>query len=424
MGETDHTGAGLLENELLANMRRSVSDLALSIPALDANRAGIALYGATDFSAFEIFSPNENTLSRVIAELFDPTGSHGQGLLFLNGMLKAINVPPVNRREAVRSRREVRTREGRRIDIVIETPRYVIGIENKPWAAQQHKQLQDYIDELSSDLRGRVPVLVFLSDQLEESGHGQVVRVPYYSWDETPSLHGVLNAVFHDIKAVGPKSFVSDFIGYINNHFGDPHMTVPSDTPYIHAVEAEFAEPHNRKALAAFLMSASTLHWVILGEVADYILSTVKREVASDFEVSTDWSVGDCLAARYVPWGVRRPSWPANCQVAIESQKPGFDEIKFGLKAPDIRKIGSDAPIHGSSARPLLEKLPGEVAGGKKTPYWAWEQPLWDPYWGAELAARLVIHSPTGMVSDHPEVQELGRKFVELAQAADRLLAA
>ncbi|KQT51207.1 hypothetical protein ASG47_18710 [Devosia sp. Leaf420] len=150
----------------LANeVRDAISHMALMVPTLDANRAGIDLYGAPAFSAFSVFSPNENTLSRIVVELFDPAGSHGQGALFLNAMLRAIGIPGVNPREAIRVRREVLTRARRRIDIVIEMPRYVIGIENKPWAVQQPNQLGDYLSELSADLRGRTPVLVFLSDQ-------------------------------------------------------------------------------------------------------------------------------------------------------------------------------------------------------------------------------------------------------------------
>ncbi|MFC3326073.1 hypothetical protein [Mesorhizobium cantuariense] len=56
---------------------QAVRGMSLSIPRLDALRAGINFYGATGFSVFSIFAPNENALSRVIVELFDPAGSHG-----------------------------------------------------------------------------------------------------------------------------------------------------------------------------------------------------------------------------------------------------------------------------------------------------------------------------------------------------------
>lgn len=88
------------ERQLIAE---AVREMRLSIPSLDALRAGIDLYGATSFSTFSIFSPNENTLSRVIVELFDPRGSHGQGLLFLNALLEAIGQSACQR-EGVGSR--------------------------------------------------------------------------------------------------------------------------------------------------------------------------------------------------------------------------------------------------------------------------------------------------------------------------------
>ncbi|MBB6262256.1 hypothetical protein FHS77_002828 [Paenochrobactrum gallinarii] len=393
----------------------------LNIPQLDAMRAGIELYGATDFSIFSLFSPNENALSRIVVELFDPAGSHGQGLLFLNAMLSAIDVPRVNQREAIRAQREVLTRAKRRIDIVIQTPRYVIGIENKPWASQQPNQLKDYIDELSADLRGRIPILIFLSDKEEKSAKGEVINVPFYSRTSNISLHAVLSSVVKDIKANKPKEFVEEFIFYIDDNFGEGQMSVETDAPYIDAVSAEFDVKENRKALAAFLLSQETLHLRIINEIGDYILSQIKVQLSDDFIPISDAKLSDCLYQQYRQWGIRHTSWPLNCEVALESQKYFFNEIKFGVKAPDEKRLRGQEKKFASLARIKLEgNIP--ISGGRKTIYWPWEELVWDPYWGAEFAARLILQSPTGLVDDHPEVQELAQKFVDILSSVHELL--
>jgi len=406
-------------------LSKFISEFSISLPRLDALREGIDLYGATRFSPFTIFDPDENTLSRVVAELLDPLGSHGQGLLFLNALLAAIDLPRLNRLDPVRVRREAMTRARRRIDIVVETSRYVIGIENKPWAVQQKDQLRDYHAELSDDLRGRRPVLIFLSDQEEKSGKADI-KIPYHATGTKLSLYRLLSSVIAEIKAEPIRHFVSDFLRYIETNFGSGSVSEQSDKPYRDAVDAEFDDAGKRKAIASILLSQEMLHLRIMREVGDYILSEVLEKVAPDFEAASDVDVeivlGTCLYERFNPWGVRRPSWPKNCLVALESQKYFFWEVVFGVKSPDPKKMGATERPFGSPARIKLEELSSTVPGGRKTNYWPWMKTLPDSYWGQEFAARLIMESPTSKVDGHPEIQELARQFVEMAAVVDRLL--
>ncbi|WP_156463958.1 hypothetical protein [Devosia sp. Leaf420] len=213
---------------------------------------------------------------------------------------------------------------------------------------------------------------------------------------------------------------MADFITHIDAVFGDGPMADALDAPYIQAVRAEFEVSAHRKALATFVMAASTLYWQIIDEVGSHLLAAVKAEVAGDFIVASEAGLAACLNERYSPWGVRRPDWPENCIVAVESQRPFFDEIKFGVKAPDKNRLSKDEQSLGSVARPRLESLATQVPGGRKSIHWPWEQPVWERSWSQEFAARLVIHSPTGRVSDHPEIQELARKFVDVAHLVDK----
>ena len=87
---------------------------------LSAKRAGSELFGAPRLNAFSLFQPNEFRLSRIIADLFDPKGTHGQDILFLNALLGALHLPRASIIEPISVRREMLTKAGRQIDLVIE----------------------------------------------------------------------------------------------------------------------------------------------------------------------------------------------------------------------------------------------------------------------------------------------------------------
>src|SRR4051812_49772316 len=101
----------------------ALSDLVMSLgdqlPRIEAEIAGAELYGAPRLSAFQLLAPNENALSRVIADLLDCRGSHGQGELFLNHFLEEAKLPTVGPRDTrhVKVTKEFLTDDSRRIDI-------------------------------------------------------------------------------------------------------------------------------------------------------------------------------------------------------------------------------------------------------------------------------------------------------------------
>ncbi len=124
---------------------------------------------APDFNTFECLHPqglDEVGLSRVIADLLNPHGSHCQGdrflSLFLRDLLRTKWAPGT----AVRVVREDLTlhcrRPRRRIDITIDLGSRGIGIENKPWAEDGEDQLRDYKEHLDRKYHGHFQ-LVYLS---------------------------------------------------------------------------------------------------------------------------------------------------------------------------------------------------------------------------------------------------------------------
>lgn len=126
-----------------------------------------------NFNVFDVFGVNyEPLLSRILRELLDPDGSHGQGARFLQAFLdlcaKQCGKPLAEAEDLPKAKviAEWRTKRGRRIDIVIRLANNrSIGIENKPWASEGKDQLRDYAEELKN--RSNDFFLVYLC------GHGE-----------------------------------------------------------------------------------------------------------------------------------------------------------------------------------------------------------------------------------------------------------
>jgi hypothetical protein len=105
---------------------------------------------APDFRLYEYFRSDEYALSRILADLVDVRGKHGQRALFLKSFLSLIDAPEWALPESLESvTQEYRTPQGRRLDLFLRFSDGSIGIENKPWAADGENQLQDYAIALS-----------------------------------------------------------------------------------------------------------------------------------------------------------------------------------------------------------------------------------------------------------------------------------
>lgn len=124
---------------------------------------------APAFSVFEYLKHqglSEIDLSRLLANLLDPYGIHGQGDRFLNIFLRDIAKTEWACGPETRIIREDLTRfshsPGRRIDITIHLGSRGIGVENKPWAGEGEDQIKVYKEHLARKYKGNF-CLLYLS---------------------------------------------------------------------------------------------------------------------------------------------------------------------------------------------------------------------------------------------------------------------
>lgn len=113
---------------------------------------------APEFSLFQFIRADELQLSNILAWLLRPTGSHGQGSRFLVRFVQTFGFAwdqaacdqASVRTEVATSRLDA----ARRIDILIQSGDRAIAIENKPAAADQNNQVQDYLIHLDHEYKG------------------------------------------------------------------------------------------------------------------------------------------------------------------------------------------------------------------------------------------------------------------------------
>jgi hypothetical protein len=123
---------------------------------------------ARHFNIFRYLRDDELGLSRIIADLLDPTGEHGQGATYLNAMLELLELQKVAPAEPDSGRVRVVTERGtggRFIDITVDIPTnggtFCLAFENKPYAGDQHRQCIDYLEFLRRQYGERF-LLVYL----------------------------------------------------------------------------------------------------------------------------------------------------------------------------------------------------------------------------------------------------------------------
>ena len=192
---------------------------------------------ATRFSVFWYFKINENIISWIFADLVRPDGTHGQGPTFLRLFLEAMDRGRGGdagywRAEdyAALGRCVVETEHEiggmRRIDIVLrfgEPGARWIGIENKPWAVEQEKQLADYAAYLH-ERDSRACVLYLSGDGSGSETIPEEMRtyyrvMSYRQTDGGPSVERWIRRCMKHCEAEKVRWFLKDMLGYIDDEF-------------------------------------------------------------------------------------------------------------------------------------------------------------------------------------------------------------
>lgn len=400
----------------------SISDFLTSIraemPRCDAERVGAERYGSPRLSAFELLGTNENVLSNVLAELFDPRGAHGQGTLFLNALLRAIGERIVHTREPVKITREFVTKHRRRIDILIETNSALIGIENKPFAVQSENQLSDYQKDLEERAGKRKPRLIFISDSDPDTAKEYVTPLRFYDWGKNESsICGLLDEVHGDIRSYHARAFVEDFGNWIKRHFGGEDNMMDELEFYAEEILKHFEIAEERKSIGAVLLAGDRIRREVIDKIGSHIWCTL-LEAYPDLE-GEDGELSGRIDQKHTAWKIRRPSWPENCCLAIEAGKNSAGGVFYGVRALKPETANArNSPDSVCFERDIIEGSLQDVANGSSTNWWPWYQMAPTSNWTQDFIARLLIDTD-GRVETHNDVERMSADLLRLADAIE-----
>ena len=189
----------------------------------------VAVQEAPCFSALSLLSPDENSLSDIIAGLLDPHAAHGQGEAFLARFLARCGSVGMHARNVVSIHRESRTifiaSQRRRMDILVDGGKWGVAIENKPWAGEQEEQLQDYADDLESRF-GEYFLLIRLVGREVEITSMDASRQErlgaqgkFASWRYDAELLAWVTDCRQNCRAPRVATFLDEFSRYITAEF-------------------------------------------------------------------------------------------------------------------------------------------------------------------------------------------------------------
>ena len=306
------------------------------------------------FNCFNFIRPNENKISTILADLLDPKGSHGQGGLFLSLLSECFNFGFTLDQNHWMVKTEVSTstleNKMKRIDIEINCGNFGIGIENKPWAADQNNQLNDYSLHLSNRY-GDKWYLIYLSGsgtdphdrsisagkrkELEDQGK---LKMTTYK-----ELVNWLIRCEEKCHSEHVRHFLKDFIDYTHKTFcGGINMI---DGNWI--VDTILKNPDNLKS--AFQLFPT--EWDIKKKLLEKLKSDLAELVTSGWEL--EWKVDPY--SKNTDFGFKKTGWTMY-RIGCEFGGTNLNELRLGVfktKAEysdlnlDIEEINNKMGVHG-----------------------------------------------------------------------------
>ena len=204
----------------------------------------------------------ENVCSNILAFYLNPSNEHGLKDLVIKSLLHLVETDFAADLsfEEIEIRREHRTNNDKRLDIVILTENYVIGIENKIFH-HLHNDLTDYHETIQSLCYGeRKPICIVLSlNKLTSQDDLEKIKVNHF-------INITYEQFFHDIKQNIGKYLSSTNISYINYL-----------TDFIKSIENLISRTMENKALWTFFKNNSETLQELTNSFNEYIKFLYKK---------------------------------------------------------------------------------------------------------------------------------------------------
>lgn len=369
-----------MSNVVASEVLDWLESLSNQIAHLDEYRRRVEPQLASEFNVLRYARTDEMGLSQILADLLDPTGLHGQGSRFLECFLKRYWSERASSSSAAKVRTEVTTdriaKRQRRIDIVVDLGDCVLGIENKPWAADQQAQIADYLEHLKKDGRpfkllylvgheGRLPAEESITaeafqDRAKEKSLGVIDYSRLREW-----LRDCLGCC----ESERVSMFLRDLDRFIASRFS--HEAVDFESQMI--VEAATSSARGIDAAAQLNAPIAWHLRVLLLEQLECQLRSRFETAAIDAAVS-DWSlhIPMALSNKYATIEIARRQDSA-LKLALTFESAACGDCFFGVGRRCVEDDSYDKRLH--------ESLDLEFGVGRRTAWWGWWRSFEPRHW-------------------------------------------
>lgn len=364
---------------------------------------------APDFNLFDYLRSDEMGISKIIADLLDPKGNHGQGDVFLQIFAKKLEREWIASADDWRVVTEQQANGQRRIDMYLESHVGVIGIENKPWATDQKHQLCDYAGYLENKAGSRKWLLIYLGncepsadsiskekrETLEKSGN-----LVFLTFQE---LVGWLDACTGKTKAIVVRVFIEELSKFVRiNINGEPDMSEEKE------IIDEIRKSSENIASAFHISNALTgLKQELLRVFHDELKQELEKK---GFQLNWDSGMSQGWG-RYVGFGVKK--YPEQDKyLRIDFEGSGLGQAYWGIckKDDSVKQIES---IWQSINSLMTEQF----GGGKSNTTWPWYSMIPDRIFENEYKHWSKSEKPWIEMNNGT----LPKKFIDLAIKVDQI---
>lgn len=343
-----------------------LKDVAFNIGTLKEAKKRFADQLAPEFSIFDYFRSDEAALSKCLASLLDPQGSHGQGSLFLKSFCEKLcpNATWIRNFEHCDVVTEKQANGQRRIDIHLTFNEGFIGIENKPWAADQHRQLLDYANHLQESSSGKGWLLLYLCN-----GSPSEESLPATERKQFEDSNNFIQCNYHELtqwlddcrdktKALNVRVFLEDFIKFIRTNInGELEMSEENEV-----YKAATSSKQNLEAVFDIFRAANE----IKGNILKNFRSNLEKNFNSNgFELIWDDRMND--------------TWPIWSGFGVKFFKNQDLYLRFEFGGEYLNKFfwgiareNSSEKDDTSRCKFVAEQMSSRYGKGKAEASWAW----------------------------------------------------
>ena len=364
---------------------------------------------ARRFNVFRYLRTDEMGFSRMIADLLDPAGDHGQGAAFLKLLTEKLefaqDVNPSDLGNAkVQTERQIDGR--RRIDIVVEIDsEHCLAIENKSnFAGDQERQVADDLDWLK---RYGHSLLVYLHPTGEGPSEESVARetikeletktprpfviMPCYSRDTSSDRFDNLRLQFSLVDWLADcrrncdvdrlRWYLRETEAYCRQRYGGNIVTDSKKSTV-----AEFVPGDSRNVATA--MAVHEVWPEVAQKIKSEFLNLIYRRLPKDME--GDWNDGQKPLGSYIY--IYHKSWRPFAtddqwnltMIYMEAESKGSTNWDIGVWLPRVSDVSEDDRRDATELHEEIGKLSKSLGKNQDDswPWWEWvkeEYRYWDP---------------------------------------------